>query len=234
VTVYGQAKLLRAAAVLEANFVGGGLTIPGDIPRLVADGYSPDLPSPSGWEKVWDEAERHESERQESARHRAQEFAIAPPEDTASMDTWLTGPANDPEDPRRLGRAQVRDGGDSIEVIVVQRDEDGVLRLPRKAGPLGGEPVPEGSTPLDHPRLEKALAATTLSLPTYMCVEGVVEETIRALERSINYDTWQSSYWLAGQLALVLDASGRADVGPFTCLYADDLGLVVTKRKDGE
>lgn len=230
--VYGQAKLLRSAAVLGDALARGWLSLPEQTPQLVADAYDPALAPPDGWESAWELAEAQAEQRTADARCRAHDFAIAPPVDRDSMAGWLAAPADDPEDPRRLGRAQVRDGSDSLEVIVVQRDADGCLRLPAGPGPMAGALIPE-ALPIDEWRLPKAMAQTTISLPQSMCANPAqLDATIRALERSLRYDTWQGSPWIAGQVALVLDAGGMARVAGFELAYSDELGLIA-HRMDG-
>lgn len=232
IVVYGRAKLLRALAVLQPAFDSGGMCVPDDIPALVAAGYDPSLSAPPGWSSVWLKAEKAQSERAADARHRARAFTVEPPS-SRSMSTWLLAPAEDPESPTQLGHAQVRDGADSIEVIVLQRDRDGVLRLPEGPGPLASRVIPEGSMPLDDWRLTRAMAATTVALPMQLCASPVqTEATIAALERSFAYDTWQSSPWLTGQLALELDADGNATIAGFDLRYSTQLGLTATRRRD--
>lgn len=229
--VYGRSKLLRSAAVLSDALERGWLTLPEQTPQLVADAYDPALKPPAGWESVWEEAESQAAQRSAEARRRAHDFAIAPPVDRDSMADWLAAPADDPEDPRRLGPAQVRDGSDSLEVIVVQRDRDGILRLPAGPGPMAGVAIPE-ALPIDDWRLAKAMAQTTISLPQSMCANPAqLDATIVALEKSLRYDTWQMSPWIKGQLALVLDAEGRAKVAGFELTYSDDLGLTANRME---
>lgn len=229
VHVYGRAKLLRAAAVLQPHFAQGWLEIPADLPQLVADGYLPSLSPPPGWEAEWTTAEKQQHNRTDQARHRARDFAIAAPLDSDSMAKWLLAPAEDPESPRQLGKAQVRDGGDSVEVIVLRRDNERVLRLPDGPGPLAGHSVPE-FLPVDDWRLARAMAETTISLPLSMCANPAqVDRTVSELERSLRYDSWQSSPWIAGQLALVLEPDGTVRVAGFDVAYSDELGLTATR-----
>lgn len=228
--VYGRARLLRAAAVLDPALTRGHLEFPADIPALVAAGYAPDLVAPSGWEREWAEAEHREAARVADARDRARTFTIDPPVDDALMASWLRAPAEDLESPKHLGRAQVRDGGDSIEVVVLQRDVEGVLRLPHGVGDKAGCVVPE-LFPIDDSRLEKAIASTTITLPMAMCVPSSFDATVRALENShAPYESWQATHWLRGQLALVLDHRGNTKVGSFECAYSDELGLTYAKE----
>ena len=145
------------------------------------------------------------------------------------MADWLLAPAEDPESPGQLGKAQVRDGGDSVEVIVLRHDGEGVLRLPDGPGPMHGHSVPE-FLPIDDWRLARAMAETTISLPLSMCANPAqVDRTVSELERSLNYDNWQFSPWIAGQLALVLGAEGNVRVAGFDVAYSDELGLTATR-----
>jgi CRISPR-associated helicase Cas3/CRISPR-associated endonuclease Cas3-HD len=229
--VYGRSKLLRSTAALADALERGWLTLPEQTPSLVAEAYDPDLGPPVGWESEWATAEARAAQRSAAARSRARTFAIAAPLDRDSMAGWLAAPADDPEDPRSIGRAQVRDGSDSLEVIVVQRDADGCLRLPAGPGPLAGALIPD-ALPIDDWRLTKAMAQTTISLPQSMCANPAqLDATIAALERSLRYDTWQASPWIKGQLALVLDARGRARVAGFELVYSDELGLVAHRTE---
>lgn len=238
--VYGEARLLRAAAVLRPAIQARSFAVPSDIPALVEQGYDALLAPPPGWEEAWGQAERRDRDRTNDARQRAQVFCVEEPDDAFDMSDWMRGMAADPESSRLLGpdssaqtigRAQVRDGEDSIEVIVVQRDRDGVLQLPDGDG--GGRSIPEGMLPLDDSRLARVMAAHTLSLPLAMCVGAELDATIRALEgQRLPFDQWQSSPWLAGQLALLLDAAGEAEINGFRCSYSRDNGLVVEKRKE--
>jgi CRISPR-associated helicase Cas3/CRISPR-associated endonuclease Cas3-HD len=227
--VYGHSKLLRAAAVLAEALKRGWLVLPEQTPGLVADGYDPELRPPPEWESEWAAAEDQAARRSADARRRARTFAIAPPVDSDSMAGWLAAPADDPEDPKHVGKAQVRDGSDSLEVIVVRRDEDNALRLPSGPGPMAGAEIPD-VLPIDDWRLAKAMAQTTISLPQSMCANPAqLDATILALEKSLHYDTWQTSGWIKGQLALVLDAEGRTRLAGFDLAYSDELGLTATR-----
>lgn len=233
VSVYGLAKLLRTAAVLAGPFERARLDLPGEIPVLVERGYAADLKAPTGWEACWTEADSQERVRTQKARERARAFTVGEPTDEASMSTWLLAPAEDPETPGQLGKAQVRDGGDSVEVIVLQRDADRVLRLPLGPGPMAGSAISE-FLPIDDWRLARAMAATTIALPLAMCAKPPqMDRVIAELERALPYDNWQSSPWIEGQLALVLDAGGHVHVAGFDLTYTDELGLTATKAEGG-
>ena len=99
---------------------------------------------------------------------------------------------------------------------------------------MAGHELPE-LFPLDDWRLARAMAETTVALPMQLCAgPAQTDATIAALERSLKYDNWQSSPWIAGQLALVLNADGNATVAGFDLNYSSDLGLAAIKRKDTE
>src|SRR2546428_6571568 len=58
-----------------------------------------------------------------------------------SLIGWVHAGVGDADDDHR-GAAQVRDGEESLEVLVVQRDSDGGLMTPEWIERGGGEPVP--------------------------------------------------------------------------------------------
>ena len=234
--VYGQSQLMRAVAVLLKPIERGGLTVPQDIPRLVAQGYAANLACPEGWTENWAAAEKAHAVRTREARDRAKVFLVSRPKDQTPMSRWLSGRTDDPDasdadSTRSVGRAQVRDGGDSVEVIALQRGRDGILRL---FDPVGrGTAIPEGSLPLTDTSLAKQMARHTVSLPAWLCQGNQLDKTLQALEHQpVPYELWQESPWIRGQLAIVFDAHGKAELAGFTCNYTQDLGLVIERRKE--
>ncbi len=222
--VYGSSKLLRAAAVLAPEG-GRDVTLPRDIPRIVRSAYDPALEAPPAWDEEVRRTDDQDGRATRMAIDRASAFRLPPPVGLRTLDGWIDAIAADGESAATQGRCQVRDAEDSVEVILLQRDRDGVLRILDGCGPLSGAEIPE-ALPIET-RLAKAMAACTVSLPGHLNLDTV----IRALERSLHYDTWQASPWLAGQLALVLDSSGSTDIADLTCTYTHQRGLTVTRKE---
>lgn len=229
--VYGTAALLRAAAVLGDR---EHLRLPVDIPTLVREAYDPALGSPAGWELAWAQASRTADRADATAWSRAQSYLLGDPHLKSDLTGWLDVEVTDPERSEEQGRSQVRDSEDSLEVIALWRDTDGLLRLPTSAPRHAGALVPEGlqwDTTSDH-SLGRAMASCTLALPIQLTHPGVIDRVIAELERSVDYSGWQQSPWVRGQLALVFDAADRAQLADYNLTYSRDEGLVVSRLEE--
>ncbi|OLT21197.1 hypothetical protein BJF78_34605 [Pseudonocardia sp. CNS-139] len=115
----------------------------------------------------------------------------------------------------------MRDGDESIEVLVVQRDRDGGILTPDWV-PGGGRQIPLDS-PVDDDTA-RVVAACALRLPLAMSRGAVGDAVIRALEHN-HYTSFDKQPLLAGQLVLALDANRTADVydGPAAFRVTYDL-----------
>ncbi|NYE01501.1 CRISPR-associated helicase Cas3 [Kineosphaera limosa] len=222
--VYGDALLLRSVASLRAH--GSLIQLPEDIPRLVDHAYDPDLPAPVGWEERWARAEAQFLSRAEEARSRANDFRLEAPfthEGLLARSGFFR--KGDPDDGNG-GRNQVRDSDDSLEVVVVRRVDGAIRAMPGAA--LASDTVLATDQP-PEPRIARALAGCTIRLPAWSTVRDP-DALIRALE-STSFVGWQQDCpWLAGQLTLVLDEHGHAQVADLDLAYDDERGLVVRMR----
>ena len=135
-------------------------------------------------------------------------------------------------DTRRAG--QVRDGAESVEVLVVQRDRDGGLLTP------GWIPKNAGvQLPLDEevpPRLARTVAACALRLPIALSqLNAVGDGVIAALERN-HFTSFHQSSLLKGQLVLVLDGDRSAEIrhgaAAFRVTYDVRRGLLHEQSRD--
>lgn len=105
---------------------------------------------------------------------------------------------------------RVRDGEESIEVILVRQDDHGYrAENGRRLGPNGE---------VDAEVLDDVLGGT-LRLPTRLTRSGM--ESLRTL------DGWRDHPWLRYSRALVLDRDSRARVGEAKVRYEEKLGLRV-------
>ncbi len=209
-TVYGAARLLRAAAVLPDQ-----LQLPDQIANLVAEAYRPDLPAPAGWEDAWQAASQQAEQEKARLRKKAGDFLLDGPDDL----TCLVG-LIDVTDEASVRRQSVRDGEDSLEILVAYLDEDG-LTLPDGIGPASRTPVPWVIGPRDQ--VGRDLARCTIALPRQMATEDV----IRALESAHDYTGWANSPWVSGELLLALSPDGTAEVAGFAVTYDTEMGLMV-------
>lgn len=226
-SVYGRARLLRSAAVLAAR-KGAPITVPDDVPGLVAETYSEDIAVPESWGEAIATADDQWQTHIDDQQLRAQSYLLSSPaSENPTLQGWLV--AGIPDDADGVGgQAQVRDAEDSIEAIVVQRCAD-QIRVLAQVPEIAGTAVPTETAPPGW--LAKKVAACTIRLPAYLTRYGRKEQLIRALEDSW-YPGWQQTHWLAGELVLELDEHGRARVGEHDLEYDPRLGLLVTSPRE--
>lgn len=225
--VYGASLLMRAAATLRAH--GSQVRLPRDIPRLVAAAYDPATAPPAEWELSWAIAEKQAAEKAETAHTRAKTFRLDGPSEHEGL-LVRSGffRKGDPDDGNG-GRSQVRDGEDSLEVVVVRRVGEQLL-------PMAAAGLPEGTVlysqyPPDA-RVARALAGCTVRLPSWSTASDL-DAAIAALE-DMSFEGWQQDCpWLAGQLTLVLDEHGRARIADLELTYDSDSGLLVSTTRRG-
>ncbi|MFT3663179.1 MAG: CRISPR-associated helicase Cas3' [Gordonia sp. (in: high G+C Gram-positive bacteria)] len=223
--VYGASALLRAIATLDEHLRDHEvLTSPGDVAPLVTRAYETITP-PAGWEETWRNADEKARKSSADQKQRADTFRIPPP-GTKSLVEWDSQSVGDPSGER--GAAQVRDGEDSIEVVVVQRI-NGRRVIPTWAHEYPDESVDLATVTDDHFAL--AASKNTLRLPGFLGSDGLGDQLIDELEDDC-IDTWQNSRWLRGALPLVLDENGDATHAGFDFHYDTDLGLVVTTSEE--
>ncbi|MEU3215404.1 type I-E CRISPR-associated protein Cse1/CasA [Streptomyces sp. NPDC006971] len=228
VAVYqGRHTLLRALAVLGPHLGGTPLVLPDHISPLVQAAYDDRAVGPERWAPALDEARREYLKRLTEKRERANTFRLDPVRRAGRpVIGWLDGNAGDADD-SRAGRAQVRDSDESLEVLVVQRREDGRLTtVDWLDGGRGGLDLPEHAPPVR--RAAEAVAASALTLPRSLTHPGVIDRTIAELERFV-VPAWQVKEcpWLAGELLLVLDERCQTRLSGSEIHYSVDDGLRV-------
>lgn len=228
--IYGAWTLYRSLCVLKPLW-NNKIQLPGDIPRLVAEAYTQGS-VPSGWEAVVEEAARSHQARELKRRKEANSFRLhdiqAPGKDVMGL-TRISAGRVDEDSPEVQGH--VRDGVDSLEVVVVQRGSDGQDYLPKWVEG-GGEALPLRDYELPLP-LARKLAQCTIRLPFSLSNERVIDQVIDELEENY-FPGWFRTPFLSGQLALVLNEDGEATVAGFHLHYDRWLGLVVDSPASGE
>jgi CRISPR-associated endonuclease/helicase Cas3 len=222
--VYGNYPLLRAAALLTER---DSIELPRDIVPLVERGYDNDEIGPDSWQPALRAALAAHQRAARERVERAEEFLLGEV-GTGGRDLigWLRAGVGDADNDHR-GLAQVRDGEESLEVLVVQRDRDGGLLTPGWIERGGGQQIPPD---LAMPRpLATTIASCSLRLPLAVSHPGVISETIRTLEQDY-FPSFQETPLLAGQLVLVLDEKCqtrlRLSSGEFLLTYDPAWGLI--------
>lgn len=226
--VYGESLLLRTLSTLHHHLESSKtLTSPSDVPLLVERAYSDDLVAPCGWEDMWAEAESIRRKEMSAAVARAETGLVPKPAIKAtSLDGWSKAKKDANEN--AFAKA-VRDISDSIEVIAVVRDSDGVIRTLDWLDKHADEPVDLG-VGLDDD-FAKHIAQCSLRLPAWLAKGKLGDLVISELEKD-GIPCWQSSYWLRGLLPLVLNSDLTKQVGNYLLRYSRDVGLVVEKIEE--
>lgn len=196
--VYSEHTLLRSAALLRER---NTIELPGDIAPLVQHGYSTQPLGPPDWQTAMDRARAADEAATAQRRERAKDFLLAEAGGAkTTMLGWVDAGVGDADDDPR-GVAQVRDGDESLEALVVVRDQDGGLLTPAWIERGGATQLP-----LDHPishSLARTVAACTLRFPPALCHNGIVDQVISALKRN-RFASFDASPLLKGCHVLVL------------------------------
>ena len=227
--IYPDAFTHRTLAVLRdrGHLAGQTIALPRDIQPLVEDVY--DFTTPVGPHSWHDQiaTEQHQVDASDLLREAsAAAYQITEPKLRGRLRDWGVQEAS--EDAPR-GRARVRDGSTSLDVLVAVRNGH-ELTVPawvtsEHAGAvIGDEP---------SNAVARAVRECKLRLPVSMSVGQYAEDVLDSL-RDNRVDGWQASIYLKDEDVLVLDSNLSADVGPFDVRYDHgSLGLVVKRRPKG-
>ncbi|MBF4163026.1 CRISPR-associated helicase Cas3' [Nocardioides acrostichi] len=225
--VYGDSRLIRSAAALglPSSTTLSSISLPDQIRETVDTAYAAEPAVPDSWLERCHKADERAASQRKQLLDRASTYRLPNP----SQVTSLIGLNDQQEAESSEGSARVRDGEDGIEVIVVMRDENDELRFVD-----AGEKWREVRIPtfLEPPsgRVARALATYTVNLPVQLTAPRLFDQTLRELERNC-WENWQQSWWLRGQLVLVLDGELSCRLAGHRLIYDFGDGLVVTKEE---
>ncbi len=224
VQVYGEHKLLRSASVLTSLWDRSATMVrPTDIAPMVQDAYDSGHVALPGWEVAMRRAEDRERENKLRRERNAQAFRLGSvPERGESLIGWLEQKIGDIDDETPRGQAAVRDGEDSIEVIVVQRVGNEIRVLPWLTP---GRVVMVDTDLSPSAEAVRLVTASRLRLPAYRSHGDAGDRLIAALEER-QYPGWQGDRWLAGELVVELDEELSTEVAGIRLHYDDKQGLV--------
>ena len=214
--VYGEYVLLRSAELVIVAAAGEGWHIPRDVPDLVRRGYAEPVEAPDGWSEAVDAARMQWQMNQHKRGEVAANFLLAGEDalgvrDLAGLHDRVTAKVDDDN----AVAAVVRDGPETVEVILVRRDERGFRTLDGRAlGALGAA--------LFDTDLVEAVVNTAVRLPAYPAVTAAAKADLRPLPECGN------DPWLRRALALILDEDLSTVLGEHRIRYDQELGLVVT------
>lgn len=202
VSIYGEHLLLRSLAALRSQCPDSIVASPDDVAALVHSVYSAEPLGPAPWGPTMQNAQVQAERKHAELRDLAQRWTTEPDFDIHGLDDWLNDNDGDPEDvdPHNRERGSVRDGSESIEVLLVLTDGTGWRTLdwlPRS----GGIPIP---TDTEVPRyIAEAVANSSIRLPFAMSRGTAGDAVIAELEK-LGVASWQQSPLLRGQLVLPL------------------------------
>ncbi|MFC8953700.1 CRISPR-associated helicase Cas3' [Streptomyces sp. NPDC057101] len=207
--IYGRHLLLRTAAVLPGE--GGAWSVPGDVPGLVEKVYQADASLlPEAWQEAGKVARREQEDRDRTRAEEARRFLLTPrgEHERRTLAGLHYGGSTAGSDEGSL-QAAVRDGDETVEVVLVVRGEgDEVFRtLAGRALSVNGDVAPDV--------LDEVLGSV-VRLPS---------KFTRSASELKPLPGWHGHPWLRRSRALVLDGSRRAQLGDFTVSYDDEFGL---------
>lgn len=223
--IYGEQDMLLSAAALNRVISSGGTVIvPENVHGLIEEVYGAEMAVPDLWEDALAQARAEAAQKALDKTKSAHGFLLAEPERTgneASLVGWLHTLASDSEE---RGRAQVRDGEDSLEVILLEvRCEGGQEEL----STLSHAPdAPGRRLPVDRVPARELVHAMTMSavrLPAGLTQGSRIDKAINELEVHV-VPAWQDEPALRGQLFLLLE-DGRASLIGKTLEYSPSTGL---------
>lgn len=228
--VYDGHLLLRTLAAIRTHLHSSGapLRIPTDIAPLVEQVYALDPEEapigPDGWQSAMRDAARVSRQGRDRRVFEAGAFLLGEVREPGRpIVGWLYAGVGE-VDESATGLAQVRDGEESLEVIVVQRDDRGDIAIPGWIPGRSGEPVPTDSVLAVTQDQAGVLAECTVRLPAALCRGSRIDRAIRELESNF-FPAWQTSPLLRGQLVLVLDSDGRCRLAGAELKYDPRYGL---------
>lgn len=240
--VYGDYLLMNTQVLLPEK-----ITLPDDISRLVQLAYGEEeIAIPPELQSHYEEAKTKHSYQAKRAAAKAQTFQINDPSGgtfglLATIVDWLNTDLSEKNDPGgKRAEATVRDSLDSVQVLVVQRKQNGQLYLLPQEDEHVGRLLSDDLSNNDE--LARELARNIVTLPVSMTTPWFIDKVITALEtdcyKKLPQD-WQESAWLQGELFLILDENFKAEVLidsiGFELHYDRKYGLDVRRfeRKDG-
>ena len=224
-TIYGEQDMLLSAAALGRVINGSGaVTVPDDVHDLIEAVYGPDAQVPPLWREALVRAREARAQADRKKSDAARAFLLGEPGRTgrgASLVDWLHTTASDNEEE---GRAQVRDGEDSLEVILLDLrrvgGQEDLCTLP-SAPEAPGAPILTEEVPKRE--VVRAMALSAVRLPASMTRGSKLDDAINELEARV-VPAWQADPQLRGQLFLLLE-DGRARLAGTTLEYSPTTGL---------
>lgn len=219
-SIYAPYVLLRTLFELRGRNI---LRVPDDVASLVQAVYRQQGEVPAEWSGAL--AESHSSLRieQDDRARRAEAYLLAEARGSGFLGWASEGIGTLREE--MTGRAGVRDGEETLEVLVLWTDAEGTLIVPPW---LSSTPQPIPLNEVPDRALTRLIRSTALRLPAQLCRPHEIDGHIEMLERCYPVPQWHASYDLRHELVLVFDDQGCARLGDYDLTYDHINGLEVT------
>ena len=224
--VYGAYLLLRTWQGIQGR---DHVVLPDDIPVLVQSVYRESEGEPE--DRTTAEAHRKYDEIQKEKKGRAKNYLMRLPIKEETIEGMLVD--KDPDESMEMDAAaecSVRDGTASLDVLLMKRDGSGAITF--VDDDKGEFKLDAGTMPEN--REGKAIARQKIRLPHVFSQRWNEHRTIEELE-ALNREelsAWQSSPWIKGELVLLLDSDGHAELSGYQLAYDRELGLQYEKKEE--
>jgi CRISPR-associated endonuclease/helicase Cas3 len=219
--IYSRSLLLRSLAVLDVQpSVAQRLSTPDDIPQLIQRAYAQQAIGPQSWQSDMQAADAKLREKLSKSQELATMFRIFRLDEDCTpfnLDSWLESSARDPDanqtSQELRGKASVRDGDDSFEVIVLCQDAEKNLELP-PWGDFTSEALPTQIGGLNRQQAHDILSSS-ISLGSSALHYIDIDAAIASIEEKVPPRWWEmqndpDNKELQGQLLIALDSRNNA------------------------
>ena len=220
--VYGDYLLARTQYYLPERIL-----IPSDISILVQETYGAVLLDlPSDLSQKYDRFLQEENRKKQIKEDKARTYRIDSPVKMgkrykkADLVGWLNNPDISVSEERAY--AQVRDGGDTIEVIILKKVNEGYTTFDKNE---------DLSLQLGNDDIARQIASSTIKLPSVLSAPYRIEGTLKELEEyyAKHLSSWETTPWLKDTLGIILNEENNFQIGNYKLHYDMKYGLTVKK-----
>lgn len=206
------------------------IIIPDDLSKLVQNVYSDcEIKLDKNLDSVYKNFRNEHLRLIERQKEKAKVFRIGNPDTDFLEDEgetiigWLNN--SNEVNTEEAAFAQVRDTKETIEVIALQENKNGV-------GLFGYDN--DIYEKMDDPQISKLIAANTLKLPQILTENYNINKTINFLEKyNLEYlPKFQESAWLKGSLGIIFNENGFFEIGDYILKYSNKYGLSYERKGD--
>lgn len=235
--IYGAKILLDTLAVLQPLLRGGSWCLRHDVPRSVELTYQSPGAAVSAWADAYAKAVLDAEEAENSALQRASGFQLTSAKESVTLERALQAMTNiDTDRDAIAAEAHVRDIRPTLEVLLVQRTEFGLLRiLPWLAAEDPELQVLVDEAQLPPSKVIEMIARSAVRLPQALVSirDGSFDRAVEELEQ-LTPVAWGQHHLLKGQLMLTVDEELCGQVGSRRFHYDPELGIQLLGTISGE